>query len=236
MTESSEAVRFFESLAREFDTTAELRWSFLLDGATKDQVGPLLGAVIEMGFTEFEPMADEEHEGRYTLWFAEVCVHSTDSFARRVATVEQFASREGLVVPDYAAEWEVGQGLILSAEARRSKRMEKHKSPSDELREMADDLEWHEPADPTPRHQCPCCDFVTLSERWEYLICPVCCWEDDGKDLDTLDEPSGPNNGLTLRQSRSNFQQFGACDEAMVKHVVPIEERCRFAYDPRTIA
>jgi hypothetical protein len=35
-----------------------------------------------------------------------------------------------------------------------------------------------------PRHLCPCCDFVTLPERRNYLIGPVCFWEDDGQDLD----------------------------------------------------
>ena len=236
MTESSEAVRFFESLAGDFDTTAELRWSFLLDGATKDQVRTLLRSAVEMGFTEFETMADEEHEGRYTFWFADVCVHIADSFARQVGIVEKFASREGLVLFDYAAECEVEPGLIRCSEARRSKRLQKHKSPSAELCEMADDIEWYEPADPTPKHQCPCCDFITLPERGEYLICPVCFWEDDGQDIDALDEPSGTNHGLTLGRGRSNFQQFGAFQETMVKYVAPIEERHCFEYQPRNIA
>ena len=94
---------------------------------------------------------------------------------------------------------------------------------------------WYEPADPTPRHQCPCCDFITLPERGNYLICPVCFWEDDGQDLDASDEPSGPNNGITLRQGRANFKHFGACEEAMVKNVVPVSERQRFTHLPRDI-
>jgi hypothetical protein len=31
-------------------------------------------------------------------------------------------------------------------------------------------------------YPCPCCGFVTLSERSVYEICPVCFWEDDGQD------------------------------------------------------
>lgn len=56
-----------------------------------------------LGFAEVEPMADEEQEGRYILWFAEVHVHSAHSFAVRVATVEQLAIREGLVMSDFSA-------------------------------------------------------------------------------------------------------------------------------------
>jgi hypothetical protein len=94
---------------------------------------------------------------------------------------------------------------------------------------------WYAPADPTPRFQCPCCDYITLPERGNYLICSVCFWEDDGQDVDALDDPSGPNHGITLRQGRANFNQFGACEEAMVKNVVPGEERQRFGHRPRNI-
>jgi Cysteine-rich CPCC len=94
---------------------------------------------------------------------------------------------------------------------------------------------WYEPADPTPRHLCPCCDEVTLPERGNYLICPVCFWEDDGQDVDALDEPSGPNHGITLREGRANFQRFGACEEAMAKNVVPLEQRRRFEHRPRDV-
>jgi len=94
---------------------------------------------------------------------------------------------------------------------------------------------WYTPADPTPRHLCPCCDFVTLPERANYLICPVCFWEDDGQDVDALDEQSGPNHGITLRQGRTNFETLGACEEAMVKNVLPVEQRRRFEHRPRNL-
>jgi hypothetical protein len=103
MAEASEAERFFESLASDFDTGARLRWSFLLDGLSEDQVGPLMEEVGGLGFTEAEPLADEEREGRFTLWFAEVRAHSARSFAARVAAVEQLAAREGLVMSDFSA-------------------------------------------------------------------------------------------------------------------------------------
>lgn len=67
------------------------------------------------------------------------------------------------------------------------------------------------------------------------MICPICFWEDDGQDLDALDESSVPNHGITLRQGRANFKQLGACEEAMLKNVVPLEERKCFQHRPRGI-
>jgi hypothetical protein len=90
---------------------------------------------------------------------------------------------------------------------------------------------WYEPEDPTPREVCPCCDYVTLPERHNYLICPVCFWEDDGVDLDDPDAYSGPNH-MTLREGRANFARLGACDEKMLAHVCPPEQRRDFVYRP----
>lgn len=111
----------------------------------------------------------------------------------------------------------------------------KRKGAGDELHEIAPGLQWYEPADPTPRCLCPCCDYLTLPERGSYLICPVCFWEDDGQDLDAADRPSGPNHGITLRQGRANFERLGACEEAMVQNVVSEQERQRFEHHPRNI-
>ena len=94
---------------------------------------------------------------------------------------------------------------------------------------------WYSPKDPTPREQCPCCDHISLAERGNYLICRVCFWEDDGQDVDQLDMPSGPNHGVTLREGRRNFREFGACERAMLKHVAGKEERMQFEYRPRNL-
>ncbi len=98
-----------------------------------------------------------------------------------------------------------------------------------------DDFVWYEPADPTPRHLCPCCDYVSLPERGEWLIRPVCYWEDDGQDLDDLDRRSPPNHGLTLREARENFRSFGASKIEMLPHVCPVRDRKAFEYRPRKI-
>ena len=53
---------------------------------------------------------------------------------------------------------------------------------------------------------------------------------------DQLDEESGPNHGLTLREGRSNFKAFGACEREMVPHVMPASQRERYEFRPRQIA
>ncbi len=94
-------------------------------------------------------------------------------------------------------------------------------------------MPWYEPEDSTPRDQCPCCDYISLPERSSNLICPVCYWEDDGQDLEELDEESGPNHGITLREGRRNFKRIGACEPAMLKHVLAESERRQFRHQSR---
>ncbi|MBG0564318.1 hypothetical protein I4J89_22985 [Actinoplanes sp. NEAU-A11] len=63
-------------------------------------------------------------------------------------------------------------------------------------------------------YACPCCGFVTLSQRGYYEICPVCFWEDDGQDDHDAEEiRGGPNRSLSLTQARRNFACYGASDE-----------------------
>ncbi len=93
-------------------------------------------------------------------------------------------------------------------------------------------MEWYEPEDATPREQCPCCDYISLPERRNYLICSICFWEDDGLDVDQLDQGSGPNH-MTLREGRQNFLEIGACDPNMKKHVLKKSERAKFCHQLR---
>ena len=95
--------------------------------------------------------------------------------------------------------------------------------------------EWYEPEDPTSREQCPCCDYISLPERGNYLICPICFWEDDGQDVGELDLSSGPNHGITLREGRHNFREFGSCELAMKKHVIAESERSHYEHKPRNL-
>ena len=77
---------------------------------------------------------------------------------------------------------------------------------------------------PEGSDRCPCCDYFTLNGRAGHEICPVCYWEDDGHDMDRLDEVSAPNH-ITLRAARLNFVRIGAADSAAVSLVATREER-----------
>jgi Cysteine-rich CPCC len=73
-----------------------------------------------------------------------------------------------------------------------------------------------------PNVPCPCCGFLTLTERNTFEICPVCFWEDDGQDDVDADEiRGGPNGSLTLTEARRNFRALGACDESVKAWVRP---------------
>lgn len=51
-------------------------------------------------------------------------------------------------------------------------------------------------------HPCPCCGFLTLGERSNFEICPVCFWEDDGQDNHDADRVRGcPNSRGCLRRA-----------------------------------
>jgi hypothetical protein len=94
---------------------------------------------------------------------------------------------------------------------------------------------WYVPEDPTPREVCPCCDYVSLPERGQYIICHVCYWEDEGIDVDELDVESGANESITLREARVNFQRYGAFLEKWAKKVCSRAERERLVRRPRNV-
>jgi hypothetical protein len=73
---------------------------------------------------------------------------------------------------------------------------------------------------------CPCCGYLTLTERSGYEICGVCFWEDDGQDDPEADEVwGGPNGSLSLAQARENFKKLGASDEQSLRFVrAPLAE------------
>jgi hypothetical protein len=82
------------------------------------------------------------------------------------------------------------------------------------------------------RYQCPCCDYYTLHARGGCEPCPVCYWEDDGQDLDRLDDVSRRNH-ITLREARSNFVRIGAADDAARSLVAPASARARLRREVR---
>lgn len=88
--------------------------------------------------------------------------------------------------------------------------------------------QWYEPKDDTYKQPCDCCDYITLPERGEYLICPICFWEDDGFRFQIPDNKSNCNYGNTLREARKNFERYGACHESLVKRSLPKEQWSSF--------
>lgn len=70
------------------------------------------------------------------------------------------------------------------------------------------------------RQACPCCGYLTLSERGAYEVCRVCFWEDDGQDDHDADVVrGGPNSSISLTEARRNFAAYGASERRVV-HLV----------------
>jgi hypothetical protein len=75
------------------------------------------------------------------------------------------------------------------------------------------------------KYQCQCCGNFTLAGQHDYLICPVCFWEDEG--ITDPEEWSGAN-GDNLRGARQTFLSIGSCKAEMLRH-------CRLATEEEKI-
>lgn len=66
---------------------------------------------------------------------------------------------------------------------------------------------------------CPCCGFITIPNKGDALayICPVCFWEID-LFIQSDNEASDQNHGLTLIEARRNYKGFGASLANLKKH------------------
>lgn len=65
---------------------------------------------------------------------------------------------------------------------------------------------------------CPCCSYQTIKERGQYMICPVCFWEDDGSN--DINHYSSVNY-MTLLEGMDNFNKYACVTEASIKTVNP---------------
>ena len=68
------------------------------------------------------------------------------------------------------------------------------------------------------KYSCPCCGYLVYEENpsGSYEVCPVCYWEYD--DFQNENENYiGGANGLSLKQARINFRNFGAIQEKFRK-------------------
>ncbi len=63
----------------------------------------------------------------------------------------------------------------------------------------------------TDSYPCPCCRFLTLSEKppGTFEICPVCRWEDDYAQYNNPSLVGGANK-VSLNQAQENYREFGA--------------------------
>lgn len=70
-------------------------------------------------------------------------------------------------------------------------------------------------------YPCPCCGYKTLNAKppGTYLICPICCWEDDGDATHEWGYSWGGSNNVSLRQAQRNFIAFGACEREWLDYV-----------------
>lgn len=66
--------------------------------------------------------------------------------------------------------------------------------------------------------KCACCGFYTLEDNIISDICPVCFWQKDIFQEEKIDDSGGPNL-VSLRQSRENFQKFGAIEQRFLNQV-----------------
>ncbi|MFF2541747.1 CPCC family cysteine-rich protein [Kitasatospora sp. NPDC058063] len=74
------------------------------------------------------------------------------------------------------------------------------------------------------RRPCPCCGRLVLDVRegWpgSFVVCPLCCWEDDPAQLRWPLRPGGANS-VPLLQAQRNVREFGACDQRGRRFVRP---------------
>ncbi len=79
------------------------------------------------------------------------------------------------------------------------------------------------------RYACPCCGFMTLFGREQWVGCPVCRWEDEPR-LEVDPNRHSALNGLTLTQARANYAAFGAVSERKrrnARHPTEVEQTTR---------
>lgn len=70
------------------------------------------------------------------------------------------------------------------------------------------------------KYQCPCCGYLTLSERGGYEICDACWWEDEDPN-DVYGQPAPE------RLSGANYMQLSEARE----HFLTLDDRERKRLD-----
>ncbi|MCR5719638.1 MAG: hypothetical protein K6F84_03650 [Lachnospiraceae bacterium] len=79
----------------------------------------------------------------------------------------------------------------------------------------------HKEKNNSGKHPCPCCGCLTypvVPAKEAGFICPVCFWENDLY-IKNEEEPSDANKGLTLKEAKRNYLDWGASDLKLKKYV-----------------
>jgi hypothetical protein len=82
--------------------------------------------------------------------------------------------------------------------------------------------------EPLQLEACPCCGRRSIEERFQYEICRVCWWEDDGQDNADAGRRAGQNYGISLTEGRVNFIQHGIYDPARTDLLEIKEEKEKY--------
>ncbi len=71
---------------------------------------------------------------------------------------------------------------------------------------------------------CPACQYHTLAVVGDWDTCPVCGWISDPVQEVMHDDPTGAN-GISLNESRKNFQSIGAITQEKLADLDPEEKK-----------
>lgn len=67
-------------------------------------------------------------------------------------------------------------------------------------------------------YACACCNLLTRDEpksNGDYIICPVCFWEDDPIQNNEADYCGGANK-VSLNEAKENYRKFDAKEERCI--------------------
>jgi Cysteine-rich CPCC len=68
---------------------------------------------------------------------------------------------------------------------------------------------------------CPICGYLTIENRCDWDICPVCFWEDDVLVVGDKDASSSANGGMFISTAQANYMLYGYSDPKHQAHVRP---------------
>ena len=68
---------------------------------------------------------------------------------------------------------------------------------------------------PETLYPCPCCNYLTIEDKWDDEICPVCFWQDDGG----YENNYSSANKMFLRDGKENYLKYGCMDIRFINNI-----------------